>query len=65
MAQMDGETFTIGIVLLPLLHKIVNMVKILRKTADWLEDKNCSLHLWWNAKLETLKTKCACERLEK
>lgn len=41
------------------------MIKTLRKLADWLEDKKCSLHFWWNAKLETLKTKCVCERLTK
>jgi len=38
------------------------MIKGLRNLADWLEDKKCSLHFWWNAKLETLKTKCKCER---
>lgn len=38
------------------------MIKFLRKSADWLEDKKCNLHFWWNSKLETLKTKCVCER---
>jgi hypothetical protein len=62
MAQMDGETFMIGIVLLPLLHKIVKMIKLIRKFADWLEDKKCRFHFGWNRFLENLKTNCSCER---
>jgi len=41
------------------------MVKLLRKTANWLENKKCSLHNKWNGFLENLKTKCVCEKLTK
>jgi len=41
------------------------MIKTLRNTADWLEDKKCRLHIWWNTKLDGLKSTCVCERLTK
>jgi len=41
------------------------MIKALRKLADWLQKTKCSLHFWWNAKLESLKTNCQCEKLTK
>lgn len=41
------------------------MIKRLRDTANWLEDKKCKLHLQWNSILELLKTKCQCERSAK
>lgn len=41
------------------------MIKGLRKLANWLEVTKCNLHFWWNDKLETLKTKCVCERSKK
>jgi len=41
------------------------MIKTLRKIANWLENKKCSFHNWWNAKLESWKTKCVCEKLQK
>ena len=40
------------------------MIKGLRKLANWLENLKCKFHNWWNAKLESLKTKCVCEKLE-
>ena len=41
------------------------MIKALRNLADWLENKKCKLHFWWNNILELLKTKCQCERSQK
>ncbi len=59
---MDGETFMIGGVQLPLLHKIVKMIKLLRTSANWLENKKCKIHFWWNGFCEKLKTNCTCEK---
>lgn len=41
------------------------MIKALRKTANWIEEKKCNFHFWWNAKLESLKTECKCARSTK
>ncbi len=38
------------------------MIKTLRKIADWLDSTKCKLHLWWNFKLDSLKTNCECEK---
>ena len=41
------------------------MIKNLRKLANWLERLKCNLHNWWNTRLESMKSKCVCENLEK
>lgn len=41
------------------------IIKALRFLADKLENFKCAVHRNWNMFLESLKSKCVCEKLTK